>query len=214
MEPHVAPTPTWDGIGDGPPKNLMLAAVAEFSVRGYHATTTRSIAQKAALSPAALYVHFPSKAELLYEICVLGHRGVKRAVDEAVARADSSDAEKRLHHLVEALVGWHVDNRVLARVIQTELRSLEPESYESVAQLRRQLEQRLRNEVLLRHASFDRHPAELSLTTTAAWSLVIDLTRWHRDRSLAAHRRFVDAYVALILRMLANEANSIRASRA
>lgn len=44
-----------------------------FAERGYHATTTRDIAGRAGMSPAALYIHYKTKEELLHRISRIGH---------------------------------------------------------------------------------------------------------------------------------------------
>jgi AcrR family transcriptional regulator len=44
-------------------RKLVIAAIECFAERGYRATTTRDIAKRAQMSPAALYVHFRSKNE-------------------------------------------------------------------------------------------------------------------------------------------------------
>ena len=50
------------------PRRILLAAAKAFAERGFHATTTRDIAAQAGLSPAALYVYFRSKEEVLHQI--------------------------------------------------------------------------------------------------------------------------------------------------
>src|SRR4051812_37475102 len=46
---------------------LLDAAVAEFSARGYEATTVADIASRAGVTTGALYAHFAGKLELLVE---------------------------------------------------------------------------------------------------------------------------------------------------
>src|SRR5580658_7099946 len=50
---------------------ILLAAVECFAKTGFHAASTRDIAKKAKLSPAAVYVHFHSKEELLYTVVTI-----------------------------------------------------------------------------------------------------------------------------------------------
>src|SRR5450631_2883623 len=52
-------------------RRLLLAAVDSFWKNGFHASSTRDIAKRAKLSPAAVYVHFKSKEELLFTIIVV-----------------------------------------------------------------------------------------------------------------------------------------------
>ena len=46
------------------------------------------------MSPAAVYVHYKSKSDLLYEISRIGHRSVLDKVEEALRDAPE-DAEER-----------------------------------------------------------------------------------------------------------------------
>ncbi|HEV7626828.1 MAG TPA: helix-turn-helix domain-containing protein, partial [Streptomyces sp.] len=54
-------------------RGLLASAVRCFAANGFHATTTRDISAGVGLSPAALYVHFPSKELVLFEIMRIGH---------------------------------------------------------------------------------------------------------------------------------------------
>src|SRR5690606_6808136 len=108
----------------GPRRGLAQAAVAEFGRRGFHATTTRHIAERAGMSPAGLYVHYASKAELLFTISKIGHESV---LAEALASVEGiTDPTQRVRALMRTFTIWHAVNHMLARVIQYEMRSLEP----------------------------------------------------------------------------------------
>ncbi|MFD1047487.1 beta-ketoacyl synthase N-terminal-like domain-containing protein, partial [Kibdelosporangium lantanae] len=55
------------------PRGLLSSAVRYFASNGFHATTTRDICEGVNLTPGALYVHFPSKELVLFEIIRTGH---------------------------------------------------------------------------------------------------------------------------------------------
>src|SRR6201999_4471764 len=59
----------WADVTPPASRRLLLAALDAFAEHGYFATTTRQIAERANLSPAAVYIHYVSKAEMLGEIC-------------------------------------------------------------------------------------------------------------------------------------------------
>ena len=74
MDAEESRTPTaWRDITPDAARRLVIAAVEAFAERGYHATTTRDIAGRAGMSPAALYIHYKTKEELLYQISRVGH---------------------------------------------------------------------------------------------------------------------------------------------
>ena len=54
-------------------RRLLQSALEQFAAVGYHATTTRDISTGAAMSPAALYVHYASKEEVLFHISRIAH---------------------------------------------------------------------------------------------------------------------------------------------
>jgi len=76
-------------------RRLLTSAVRCFAANGYHATTTRDIAAGVGLSPAALYVHFPSKELVLFEIMRACHEAALACItDPAIESA--ADFEDRI----------------------------------------------------------------------------------------------------------------------
>src|SRR3569833_2644695 len=63
----------WDDRFGDVARALLTSAVRCFASNGYHATTTRDISTGVGLSSAALYVHFPSKELVLFEIVRVSH---------------------------------------------------------------------------------------------------------------------------------------------
>src|SRR5882757_6798836 len=133
---------TWDDITPDAARRLVLAAVGAFAERGYHATTTRDIAGRAGMSPAALYIHYKTKEELLHRISRIGH---DRAIDilRTAAERDGSAAE-RLADAVRSFVRWHAAQHTTARVVQYELDALGPEARAEIVALRRQTDAAVR----------------------------------------------------------------------
>jgi len=104
----------WEHVQPAAARRLLTGAVDAFAERGYQATTTRDIASRAGMSPAALYVHYPSKERLLFEISLYGHNAaldVLRSADTGSAPAD------RLRSLVAAFTAWHAEHHTIARVV-------------------------------------------------------------------------------------------------
>ena len=56
-------------------------AVEAFAEKGFTATTTRDIAARAGMSPAAVYVHHDTKESLLFTVSVDGHRSALHVVE-------------------------------------------------------------------------------------------------------------------------------------
>jgi len=182
-------------------RRLLQAALDSFASRGFHATTTRDISTAAGLSPAAVYVHYASKSELLHELSRIGHEAVLVAVEAAVD--EGSDPESRTRAFVETFTSWHAEHHTLARVLQYELRSLPPESLGAIIDLRdkveRVLERQLRAGVRSHAFAID----DLHGTAQAILSLGIDVARWYEPGGRRKPQAIGALYAELVLRMLA-----------
>ncbi len=63
---------------------LLEAAAAQFLKTGYAATSMRDIAAEAAMKPASIYYHFPSKADLFVEVHKVGLERIRDNVEQAL----------------------------------------------------------------------------------------------------------------------------------
>jgi AcrR family transcriptional regulator len=181
-------------------RRLLTSAVRCFAANGYHATTTRDIAAGVGLSPAALYVHFPSKELVLYEIMRAGHERALACISDPAIEA-AGEAPDRLAAVVSRYTAWHARHHVAARVCQFELPGLTPGHYDEVIQLRH-----LTNEVF--RACVEKGVAEgafvagdVNRLVRGMLSLSIDLVRWYRLDGSDSPEELGDFYAELALRM-------------
>ena len=192
----------WAGIESESSRRLLLSALAAFARRGFQAATTREIGEGAGMSPAAVYVHYKSKSDLLYEISRIGHQSVLDDVEEALRDAPP-DAEHRVRRFVAAFAKWHADHHVVARVIQYELKALPTRQFRRIAELRKRFEELLAAELEagVETGTFD--VPELEPTTLAILSLGIDLARWyHPSDDHKTSAQVGEFYADLVARMI------------
>ena len=192
----------WAGIESESSRRILLAALAAFAKHGFQAATTREISEGAGMSPAALYVHYKSKTDLLYEISRIGHQSVLDNVKEALRDAPQ-DPEQRIRRFVAACAKWHADHHVVARVIQYELKALPRRQFRRIAELRKRFEELFGAELQagVEAGAFD--IAELEATTLAILSLCIDLARWyHPSDDHKSSDEVGDFYADLVARMI------------
>jgi AcrR family transcriptional regulator len=185
-------------------RRLLTSAVRCFAANGYHATTTRDIATGVGLSPAALYVHFPSKELVLFEIMRAGHERALACIRDPAIDA-AGDAPRRLAAMVSRYTAWHARHHVAARVCQFELPGLSPEHYDEIIQLRH-----LTNEVF--RATVEKGAAEgafvggdVNRLVRGMLSLSIDVVRWYRLDGSDSPEELGDFYAELALRMAMNQ---------
>ncbi|MEV7175536.1 TetR/AcrR family transcriptional regulator [Kitasatospora sp. NPDC093679] len=178
----------------------MAAGLECFARQGYHATTTRDIAAAAGMSSAALYVHFPSKAALLFEIVRSGHEQILAVVDRAVTGA--GDPAARMGRLAREFTEWHARRHAVARVVAYELKSLPEDDYRTVVDLRRRIEHLTQGLVREGIEAGVFEVRDVQAAGRAVLSLGIDVARWYEDRMRTSPRALGQQYADLVLRML------------
>jgi AcrR family transcriptional regulator len=190
----------WGEVTPEAARRLLVAAVEAFAERGYHATTTRDIAGRAGMSPAALYIHYKTKEELLHRISRIGH---DKALDilRTAARREGSAAE-RLADAVSSFVRWHAGRRTTARVVQYELDALGPEARAEILGLRRQVDAEVRGIIEDGTAAGEFDVIDVKGTTLAVLSLCIDVARWFNTAGPRTPDEVGALYAGLVLRMV------------
>jgi AcrR family transcriptional regulator len=169
----------WDQRLDRVARALLDAAVRCFAIGGYHATTTRDISTGAGLSPAAMYVHFPAKELVLYEIIRTGHeRALSEIQDPAIDQAQT--ASEGLALLMSRYTAWHARYHVAARVAQYELAGLTPDHYAEILQLRHATNDIFRRVVSRGVSDGSFAAVDVVPVVRGMLSLSIDLVRWYR----------------------------------
>ncbi|MER6347480.1 TetR/AcrR family transcriptional regulator [Streptomyces sp. NPDC001595] len=190
----------WAEVTPDAARRLLIAAVEAFAERGYHATTTRDIAGRAGMSPAALYIHYKTKEELLHRISRIGHEKALEILRTAAHREGSP--RERLADAVGSFVRWHAGGRTTARVVQYELDSLGPDARAEILALRRQCDAEVRRIIEDGVATGDFDVLDVKGTTLAVLSLCIDVARWFSVDGPWTPDEVGALYADLVLRMV------------
>lgn len=179
---------------------LLEAATAAFAEKGFNGTTTRDIATAAKMSPAALYVHHKSKEELLYLISRSGHENTLRLVRAAIASSD--EPAPALRKVIHDFAVHHAHGHTSARIVNYELAALTPEHFAEIRDLRRSIEQEIRELVTrgVEAGVFD--TPDPRMASVALLSLGIDIARWYRDDSRWSPEDVATRYAEMALRIV------------
>ena len=164
---------------------LLLAGLSCFADRGYVATTTRDIATQAGLSPAGMYAHFSSKAELLACVVQLSNSAVidrLRAVDD-----HSASGRDRLRTIVATLTASLAVNHAAGRVANYEYRHLPEQLRDTIDQQRIAIRDVVVNAMLAGMRDGTLHVADPAVTSRAVLSMCIDVCRWIDDEIVDPH---------------------------
>jgi AcrR family transcriptional regulator len=201
----------WDEELGDVERRLLTSAVRCFAANGYHATTTRDITAGVGLSPAALYVHFPSKELVLFEIIRAGHERALACVQDPSIDA-AANAVDRLRAIVSQYTAWHARHHVAARVSQYELAGLTAEHYDVIIQLRHLTNEVFRGAVKRGIGEGAFAPVDVSRIVRAMLSLSIDLVRWYRLDGSDSPEQLGEFYADLALRIVMHTVPTERVS--
>ncbi|MEU3408622.1 TetR/AcrR family transcriptional regulator [Streptomyces sp. NPDC006670] len=190
----------WSEVTPDAARRLLVAAVEAFAERGYHATTTRDIAGRAGMSPAALYIHYKTKEELLHRISRIGHDKALEILESAASAPGA--AADRLDAAVRSFVRWHAAHHTTARVVQYELDALAAGHRSEIVALRRRSDAAVRRILAdgVRAGEFD--VPDVPGTTLAVLSLCIDVARWFNADGRRTPDEVGALYSDLVLRMV------------
>lgn len=186
--------------GDATRARLLDAALQAFASRGYAATSTRDIAAAAGMSPAAVYVHYRTKEELLFALSEVGHQG---SLDRVVAAvASSEDPIAQLTALVRAYASYHAESHDIARILNYELVSLIPEHRVVIDRLRAKIDRAVRGVIEAGVASGAFTVSDPRLATALILSTGIDLARWYREDARWSVAEIAQFYADAALRVV------------
>lgn len=190
----------WDQVTPEAARKLLVAAVEAFAERGYHATTTRDIAGRAGMSPAALYIHYKTKEELLHRISRIGH---DKALDILTAAHEAPGTPReRLAEAVRSFVRWHAGRHTTARVVQYELDALSDGHRAEIIELRRESDAVVRRLLDEGVAAGEFTVPDVPGTAVAILSLCIDVARWFNTQGRRTPDEVGAFYADLVLRMV------------
>lgn len=190
----------WQDVEPAVMRRLMVAAMQEFAIRGYHGTTTRDIASRAGLSPAGVYVHFRSKEDVLYQINLIGHQ--HSLVAMRASAASTSDPIAKLRAVVGGFATWHARFHVPARVIEYEIGALTEEHFHEIATIRRSIDAVMRETLEYGIERGVLATPDVAGTALALLSLTVDVARWYRPEGSRTPEAIGELYADLAERML------------
>ncbi|MBC7633836.1 TetR/AcrR family transcriptional regulator [Aeromicrobium sp.] len=180
-------------------QRLIDAAVEAFAEKGFTATTTRDIASRAGMSPAAVYVHHDSKESLLFTVSLQGHRAALDVIDRAAE--STTDPVDRLRAMVYDFSLWHADNSRVGRIVQYEYHALTPAHRAEVATFRRSIEKTMQDALTDGVGQGVLDVDDVPGTAFSLLSLGVDLVRWFEPGGSRSGQELASLHADLAVRM-------------
>jgi len=194
-------------------RRLLLAGVECFWRDGFHASSTRDIAKRAKLSPAAVYVHFAAKEDLLFMIIVAVAENLRDRLRELAAQGGRPT--ELLSRLLHAYVALPARMYKASLVANREFNSLTVAQRKEIVKIRDELEQIVGNCLAAGKASGEFDFEDLSITRMALVSLCRSTLLWYSPRGRCTPEEIGDKYVPLALGMVGapRAANRVRSTK-
>jgi AcrR family transcriptional regulator len=180
------------------------AALHDFYERGYHGSSTRSIAKGAGIGVATLFHHYPSKDSILAEIVHGSADAMQADLDRELAGV--TEPVPRLTTAARTMVVASCERQRESFVAQSEFRSLASDAFKINREKRRGIQQTFLDIVAGGIASQDfacRHPADVARSLVLLNSSV---ALWYQ----AGHGMTVDEMAAVHVDMSLDLVRSTR----
>lgn len=175
----------------GSPLRQQIVELAKetFAGRGYAAASQRDIAERAGVTPAALYYHFEKKEDLLREIIFEGLERI--ASDVLAALATSLPPEHALEAVVRAHLGYNVENPRESKIIIEDSRFLNEVDYARVREKQKSILNLYRACIRELQAANRIGPIDATVLAFNINSIILGWYRWFRpDRGMSKAEAF------------------------
>ncbi len=181
-------------------ESILEAAVQLFAEYGYHAAPLRDIARISGIQAASIYHHYPSKQALLVEIMTTYMQRLNSGLERILR--DYAEPLQRLHEAIASHIYLHTTYKAEFFIIDTEIRSLEPENRAAIMILRDKYEALLQ-EVLrdgMERGEF--RQCDVKVASYALIAMCTEVATWFRADGRLSVQQVIDMYSQLMMRGL------------
>jgi AcrR family transcriptional regulator len=179
---------------------IVASAVELFYRQGYERTTLEQVADAMDVTKPFIYAHFPSKADLLAEICSRAirhaHVGLNRALTE-----ESSHTE-RLENVVRDFLLAVLENQAHAVIFSREETELKQADRDAINDMRRTFDHKLTGLLEAGVAAGEFTIDDVPLTALAIGGIVGWAPVWYRPKGRLSKQEAAERLSVLVLNMV------------
>lgn len=176
---------------------VRAAALDLIARHGFAAVSMRQIAAAVGVQAGALYNYTPDKQSLLFDLMRQHMVDLLEALDAAPAHGDPL---ARLEAFTRFHIRFHLPRREAVFVSYMELRSLTPENFARIEDLRRRYEDALESILTAGAQSGDFVIDDSRMTTRALIAMLTGITNWYRAAGPLSQDAVEENYWALVQR--------------
>ena len=187
-------------VGADTLRAIRKAAIARIYEHGFEAMNLRDLAADVNLRLGSLYNHVPQKQALLGDLL----EGIMQELlqDLELHMAGLTDPQERLLRFVRFHIEWHTARRQEVFIGNMELRSLTPEQYGRVRELRARYEAQLRQILSEGKKAGLWTLDDLRVTTLSLMGMLTGISTWYREEGRLSQQRLVKLYQKMVMRLL------------
>ncbi|MCK9230810.1 MAG: TetR/AcrR family transcriptional regulator [Syntrophales bacterium] len=189
-----------------PRKKILLQEAARlFREKSFEVATLRELAKCAGIKGGSVYYHFSSKQEILF--CIMHYTLTELTSQLEEALKTESDPEKKLHKAIEIHVNYHIKNKDMTYVTDSEIRSLTAEQHYNIIEKRKKYENLFSGIVDKITQANDQKGLNSKLSTFAILQMCTGVSYWYNDNGPLGVEDIVKAYFNLSCRGLQGNDN-------
>jgi TetR/AcrR family transcriptional regulator, cholesterol catabolism regulator len=177
---------------------ILEAALALFSEKGYEATSMRDLAEAVGIQPASLYAHIRGKEDLL--MAIIEQAAADFGAGAQAALADPTEpVAVRLRRFLRTHIQLITENLQAATVYLHEWKGLDRERQLKVLAQRDRYERQLVELLEEGVRSGELRPLDVHLTSTAVFSMANWVYTWYSPEGTLAAEEIADRFFDLVV---------------
>ena len=195
--PRFQPTGGFSAVEKSKKDQIYEAAARLFRDKGYQATSMRDLAKEVGLQASSLYNHFPSKADVLREICMNNARRFLAGMQEVEAHQGS--ASEKISRLIRLHVQLSIEDVTSVTAFNDEWRHLEEPHLSAFLQLRKDYENRFQTIISTGIANGEFKPVNPLILSYTLFSAVRWLYDWYQPGKNITAKMLEDEILGILM---------------
>jgi AcrR family transcriptional regulator len=191
---------------------IRAAGLKLLRAHGYEGMSLRALAAEVGLQQGSLYNHIRTKQDLLVDLLRAHMLDLLQSLDQALTGIQGT--LPRLRAFIAFHLHYHMTRQAEVFVINFELRSLEPQNYAMIVDLRQRYETILADILSTGMRDKSIRKADVQVATYALLAMLTGICTWYKPAGRLSEAEIITVHTDLILRGLANETAAARAAKA
>lgn len=176
---------------------IRKVSLSLFAQYGYSAVSMRQIAKQVGVQASAIYQYYENKQQILVSLLQNHMDGLLKACAIAV---DGQDPVKRLEQFARFHIRYNIDRQDEVFLAYMELRSLEDEGFQVIAELRSQYEKILKTILEDGAKTGAMRIDDPHVSAMAILSMLTGVNTWYRSGGRLSQKKIENMYVSMVLK--------------